>query len=107
MGGVGKTELVIQYTKRNESDFPGGICWLRARESVLAEEIILFAQNKMDLQVPQKDSHGKILSLVKQVKECWKNWRPLEGLVLVILDDVTDFGECHAFLPKNSRFRSL
>jgi len=107
MGGVGKTELVTQYARRNESDFPGGICWLRARESVLAEEIILFAQNEMQLQVPQQNFQGKTLSLVEQVDWYWKNWRPSDGLVLVILDDVTDFGNCLEFLPKNNRFRLL
>jgi len=107
MGGVGKTELVTQYARRNESNFPGGICWLRARESVLAEEIILFAQNEMQLQVPQQNFQGETLSLFEQVDWCWKNWRPSDGLVLVILDDVTDFGNCLEFLPNNNRFRLL
>ncbi|MGH8000825.1 MAG: hypothetical protein ACREPR_15705, partial [Brasilonema sp.] len=43
MGGVGKTELAIQYARQHEADYPGGICWLNARESDLAAEILQFA----------------------------------------------------------------
>ncbi|MGL4879488.1 MAG: hypothetical protein ACRC8K_00300, partial [Waterburya sp.] len=34
MGGVGKTELAIQYSLLNLQldTYPGGICWIRARE---------------------------------------------------------------------------
>ena len=34
MGGVGKTELALQYAHKHyqENDYPGGVCWLRAKE---------------------------------------------------------------------------
>ena len=28
MGGVGKTELAIQYAGQHLADYPGGICWI-------------------------------------------------------------------------------
>jgi len=33
MGGIGKTELALQYARQHcrEGDYPGGICWVRAR----------------------------------------------------------------------------
>ncbi|WP_309232612.1 tetratricopeptide repeat protein [Cylindrospermum sp. FACHB-282] len=37
----------------------------------------------------------------------WQHWQPPEGLVLVVLDDVTDLGNCRDFLPKTNRFRLL
>ena len=42
MGGVGKTELATQYARQHEADYPGGICWLNARDTNLAAEIIQF-----------------------------------------------------------------
>ncbi|UKP01311.1 tetratricopeptide repeat protein (plasmid) [Nostoc sp. UHCC 0870] len=107
MGGVGKTELAIKYAWEHEADYPGGICWLSARESKesnLAVEIVHFAQLYMKLKVPQNNLQGKLLNPTEQVAWCWQNWKPLEGLVLVILDDVTNLETCREFLPKGKRF---
>ena len=107
MGGVGKTELAIQYARQHEADYPGGICWLSARESDLAASIVQFAQLHMNLQVPQQDFRGRVLTLTEQVVWCWQNWQPPEGLVLIVLDDVTDVKSCRQVLPKTNRFRVL
>ncbi|MBD2341436.1 tetratricopeptide repeat protein [Calothrix sp. FACHB-156] len=107
MGGVGKTELVIQYLKTHEADYPGGICWLTVRESNLAAAIVEFTQLYMNLEVPQRNFQGNPLNLIEQVAWCWQHWRPKEGLVLVVLDDVTDLSICREFLPKTNRFRVL
>ena len=55
MGGVGKTELAIQYSYKYDDDYSGGICWLNARGGNVATEIIQFIQQRMGLEVPQKD----------------------------------------------------
>jgi hypothetical protein len=34
MGGVGKTELAVQYAVRHDGDYPGGIWWLSGRDIV-------------------------------------------------------------------------
>ncbi|MDF5729581.1 MAG: NB-ARC domain-containing protein [Rhizonema sp. PD38] len=107
MGGVGKTELAIQYVKKYEYDYPGGICWLSARESDLAANIVQFAQLYMNLEVPQQDFRGRALSLTEQVEWCWQHWQPPEGVALIILDDVTDIASCRDFLPKANRHRVL
>ena len=41
----------------------------------------------------------------EQVTWCWINWKPLSGLVLVILDDVTRIEDFSELLPTNKRFR--
>ncbi len=107
MGGVGKTELAIQYARRYEADYPGGVCWLSARESNLASQVVQFASEQMELSIPQQDFQGNPLSLTQQVSWCWRNWRPSEGLVLVVLDDVTELGICRELLPSGNRFRVL
>jgi tetratricopeptide (TPR) repeat protein len=107
MGGVGKTELAIKYTRTHEADYPAGICWLNARDTNLAAEIVQFVQLRLNLEVPQKDWRGELLTLPKQVEWCWDNWQPTEGRVLVVLDDVTDLGSCRGVLPMANRFRVL
>ncbi len=107
MGGVGKTELAMQYARIHEDDYPGGICWLNARKSDLAAEIVQFAQLYMKLEVPQQDFRGRQLSLTEQVHWCWQHWQPAEGLALVVLDYITDLGNCQKFIPTAHRFRVL
>ena len=107
MGGVGKTELATQYARLHEQDYPGGICWLSARDSDLAASILQFAQLVMNLQLPQQDFRGRVLTLTEQVAWCWQNWQPPEGLVLIVLDDVQSLNSCRELLPKTNRFRVL
>jgi hypothetical protein len=96
MGGVGKTELAIRYARQHETDYPGGICWLNARDSNLAAEIVQFAQLYMNLEVPQKRGE-KLLDLKEQVEWCWQNWytppAPLGKLCI-----------SHIFLNNHERF---
>jgi hypothetical protein len=107
MGGVGKTELATQYARLHEIDYPGGICWLSVRDSDLAASIVQFALLDMNLQVPQQDFRGRVLTLTEQVAWCWQNWQPPLGLALIVLDDVTSLEDCGEFLPKANRFRVL
>ncbi|HEY9851090.1 MAG TPA: hypothetical protein V6D28_16595 [Leptolyngbyaceae cyanobacterium] len=44
MGGVGKTELAIQYAKQHLLDYPGGICWINAQEIDAGIQILRFAE---------------------------------------------------------------
>ncbi|MDJ0798748.1 MAG: tetratricopeptide repeat protein [Calothrix sp. MO_167.B12] len=108
MGGVGKTELATQYARQHEADYPGGICWLNARDTNLAAEIIQFYQFYVDNQgeIPQQIGERQ-LTVSEQAIWCWDNWQPEEGLILVVWDDVTDLGSCQQLLPTNNRFRLL
>ncbi|OKH59255.1 tetratricopeptide repeat protein [Scytonema sp. HK-05] len=104
MGGVGKTELATQYAHQHQAHYSGGVCWLNAKESNLAAEIVQLAQFYMNREVPQQ------LTLPKQVEWCWQNWQPAEGLVLVVLDDITDLKDwknSQQLLPIDNRFRVL
>ncbi|WP_264196767.1 tetratricopeptide repeat protein, partial [Microseira wollei] len=104
MGGVGKTELAIRYAREHQDDYPGGICWLSAREANLAAQILQFALLSLKLEVPQQDWRGNPLTLAQQVAWCWQQWQPPQGRVLVVLDDVTDWKQCRGMLPTDNRF---
>lgn len=56
MGGIGKTELAIQYSLLHlqRQSYPGGICWLGAREQNIGLQIINFSITDLGLQ-PRED----------------------------------------------------
>ncbi|MEL6462035.1 MAG: NB-ARC domain-containing protein [Cyanobacteria bacterium J06621_15] len=93
MGGVGKTELAIQYSLLNLQleTYPGGICWIRAREQDIGLQIVNFARTDLDLNPPDD------LELPDKVRWCWKRWR--EGNTLIVLDDVKDYSDIKPYLP--------
>jgi hypothetical protein len=102
MGGVGKTELAIQYTQQYASFYEGGVCWLFAREFNVGTQVVGFAQTQLNLKIPEG------LELSDQVAFCWRNWRA--GDVLLILDDVVNYGrDVEPYLPPSAsgRFKVL
>ena len=101
MGGIGKTELALQYAiaQFKAGSYPGGICWLRARDQEIATQITAFAQSHLGLTLPE-------LEVEEQVRFCWQQWPA--GNVLVAIDDVTDYGKIERYLPPSDpRFRLL
>jgi tetratricopeptide (TPR) repeat protein len=102
MGGVGKTELALQYAlhHRKQGTYPGGLCWIQAGESVVGTQIVSFARTQLDLQLPDG------LDLKEQVAYCWRHWR--FGDVLFIFDDVRNYRQIKPYLPPaESRFKVL
>ena len=92
MGGIGKTELALQYARKHleVGDYPGGVAWLRAREDV-GLQIVAFARSQLALVLPEG------LELAEQVAFCWRHWPA--GATLLVLDDVQQYGAIAAFLP--------
>ncbi|NEP62967.1 MAG: tetratricopeptide repeat protein [Symploca sp. SIO2G7] len=102
MGGIGKTELALQYSlyHQQQKTYAGGICWLQVGEVNIGTQIVNFAKIHLDLQPPDD------WDLEEQVKYCWRSWR--EGEVLVVLDDVRDYQDIESYLPPaESRFKLL
>jgi tetratricopeptide (TPR) repeat protein len=102
MGGIGKTELALQYAieQLQQGQYPAGICWLRARDREIATDIVNFAQVHLGLSLPGQ------LEIEDQVRFCWQRW--LEGEALVVLDDVTDYQAIEPYLPPaDPRFKLL
>jgi tetratricopeptide (TPR) repeat protein len=102
MGGIGKTELALQYAivQLQQGQYPAGICWLRARDREIATDIVNFAQVHLGLKLPDR------LEIDAQVAFCWQWWP--EGEALVVLDDVTDYQAIEPYLPPaDPRFKLL
>ncbi|KAM3102453.1 tetratricopeptide repeat protein [Phormidesmis sp. 146-12] len=101
MGGIGKTELAAQYAleQRDLGTYPGGICWLKAREDV-GSQIVLFARSHFNFSIPDD------LELAQKVAWCWRKWEQKE--TLIVLDDVQAYEDVKPFLPpQRSQFKVL
>ena len=105
MGGVGKTELALQYALRYGDDYPGGVCWLRGVEPI-APQMMSFAQRYLDLEVPESEE-----APIAWCCQRWPNEGEREGPVLMVVDDVQNYGDLKTVLPSSGagdgRFRVL
>jgi hypothetical protein len=101
MGGIGKTELAVQYVLDNKNKYPGGICWLECRTGDLGIQIVNYARSLLGLNIPEG------LELPEQVGYCWQNWK--KETALLIYDDVVDYEEIRDYLPprNDTRFKVL
>ncbi|MEM9214672.1 MAG: tetratricopeptide repeat protein [Cyanobacteria bacterium P01_F01_bin.150] len=109
MGGIGKTEVALQFAKKYIDYYPGGLLWIKARESdndinYIATQIVNFSILELEFQPPKSSD------IKDQVRSCWRNWcKRYPGKKLVILDDVTNFtGLVEPYLPSAmSQFQIL
>ncbi|MEH2006193.1 tetratricopeptide repeat protein [Nostoc sp.] len=100
MGGLGKTELALQYAMAHREIYKGGICWLLAKAGDVGIQVVQFARTQLDLNPPED------LDLPAQVQYCFRLWR--EGNVLLVLDDVGKYQQVKPYLPSpSSRFKVL
>ncbi|MFN6562351.1 MAG: NB-ARC domain-containing protein, partial [Nostoc sp. ChiSLP01] len=100
MGGVGKTELALQYARNHRETYKGGICWLLAKVGDVGIQVVQFARTVLDLNIPEG------LDVLPQVQYCWRHWH--EGDVLLVLDDVGEYQQVKPYLPSSSsRFKVL
>ncbi|MEA5512993.1 NB-ARC domain-containing protein, partial [Nodularia sp. UHCC 0506] len=100
MGGLGKTELALQYAMTQRETYKGGICWLQVKAGDVGVQVVQFARTQLDLNPPEE------FDLAAQVQFCLRNWR--EGDVLLVVDDVTDYQQVKTYLKGlSSRFRVL
>jgi hypothetical protein len=104
MGGVGKSELALQYALRHLlTDYRGGVCWLQAN-SDLAIQLKDFVQVQLDRTFPDDLDTPK-----KLADKCWKYLaehlsaepatKAQPKKMLVILDDVKDYETLKPYLP--------
>ena len=100
MGGIGKTELALQYASKYYQNFySGGVFWLRAREKSISHQIVNFIQPRKKLSLQQNIDFYTEEQLTRW---CWENWQSCNQQSLVIFDDVTNYEEVKPYLPPNN-----
>ncbi|WP_233743244.1 tetratricopeptide repeat protein [Leptodesmis sichuanensis] len=102
MGGIGKTELALQYATYHlqQGTYPAGVCWFSVRDLDLGTQLVTFARTWFGLTPPDD------FDLPAQVQYCWQRWP--DGDVLIVLDDVTAYDAIAPYLPPTEpRFKVL
>lgn len=91
LGGIGKTQLAIEYAYRFQQQYHA-VFWVRAssRETLLAD----FASLAHLLTLPQRDSKDQ-----EQIVAAVKRWLTTHGRWLLILDNADDLSQVSGFLP--------
>ncbi len=91
MGGIGKTQTVIEYTYRYASEYEA-VLWIKAdsRQTFLSE-IVSLAQ-VIKLPVEQGQNPFQVVEMVKQ-------WLKEHARWLFVFDNVEDFDHIAEFLP--------
>ncbi len=94
LGGIGKTQLAIEYAYRYRGAY-SAVFWVRAssRETLVADFIALADL----LQLPGREAHEQ-MTIVGEVK----SWLTQQTGWLLILDNVDDLSLLTSFLPTSS-----
>ena len=107
MGGIGKTELALQYALADrdkdleDRSYKSGICWINVSDKGnVGTQILSFAQNYLKIPILEE---GEI---EERVKLCWQNWGKED--TLIIFDDVRQYKQIKDFLPpQQKRFKVI
>lgn len=107
MGGVGKTELAIQYAQRYADAYRAGVCWISARRfdadnnASIPSQIVTFAEIYLGVEIP-----ASFISAYDRLTYCWRHWPP--GEVLLLFDDVDSYSDISPhYLPRDVRFKII
>ncbi len=92
LGGVGKTQLAVEYAYRHACDYDV-VWWMRSEEpATLASDYSLLAQ-KLDLREKDEPDQRIVIQAVR-------DWLRQNGGWLLIFDNARDRGDLHEYCPQ-------
>ena len=98
-GGLGKTQLAIEYTHRFGSVYTGGVYWVDADQGL--STLISQVGDAAGIEVDKKAEEAH------QVEQIWRGLNRLPGPSLVILDNFPENDPLQPYLPVGGRVHTL
>ncbi|MDJ0730934.1 MAG: tetratricopeptide repeat protein [Crocosphaera sp.] len=102
MGGIGKTELALQYALTDKDKdledrtYKSGICWINVSDQGdVGTQILNFAKDYLKISILEEGE------LENRVKHCWQLWGQED--ILIIFDDVRQYKHIKDFLPPQEK----
>ena len=94
LGGIGKTQIVLEYTYRYMDDY-AFVLWVRAdsKDSIISDYVSI--AKFLDLPVKDNSNQNLVVSAVKKWLSTNDNW-------LLVLDNINDPYLIESFLPGNT-----
>ena len=91
LGGIGKTQVAIEYAYRHREEYQG-ILWVRASEEVELVSGFLEIARLLKLPIREEKDESLVIAAVKQWLVRHKDW-------LLILDNADEIGMVRKYLP--------
>jgi tetratricopeptide (TPR) repeat protein len=98
-GGLGKTQLAIEYAHRFGSAYSGGVYWVDADRGLGA--LIAQVSEAADLAIDTRAEEAI------QVEQIWRGLNRLPGPSLLILDNFPEHTPLRPYLPTTGRVHTL
>jgi len=98
-GGLGKTQLAIEYAHRFGSVYTGGVYWVDADQGL--STLISQISEAAGIEVDNKTDEAN------QVEQIWRGLNQLHGPSLIILDNFPENEPLQPYLPVGGRIHTL
>ena len=98
-GGLGKTQLAIEYAHRFGSVYPGGVYWVNADRGVL--DLVTQISTAAGVEVDTKTEEAE------QVAQLWRGLNARNLPCLVILDNLPEDVKPREYLPTTGRVHTV
>lgn len=89
MGGLGKTQLAVEYAYKYKKNYPNGIFWIEADSDINTQLLQMAEQTKwFSPHLDDTDTLNRTLDKLKKTSDC-----------LIIFDNVENHEQIKAYLP--------